>query len=60
MNFTMVVVPKNTKINDEVVIIGKQLNDEITLSELADWWNTFELDITVNINWSVPRIYKYE
>ncbi len=57
MNFTMLIVADQTKVGDEVVLIGKQGNDEIDVSEVATWWGTNVYDVAVNIDMSIPRKY---
>lgn len=42
---------------DEVVIIGKQLNDTISATEMADWLGTINYEITCGISKRVPRVY---
>lgn len=42
----------------EVVIIGRQGNEEITTDELIDRWHTSQADIVSGINWRVPRVYR--
>ncbi|HLJ88396.1 MAG TPA: alanine racemase [Candidatus Angelobacter sp.] len=44
------------KIGDEVVLLGKQGSQEITLSELAERWGTNEWDVLCGINPSFPRV----
>jgi alanine racemase len=41
----------------EVVLIGQQGNEEITVDELVDRWHTSQADITSSINTRVPRVY---
>lgn len=47
---------KHVKVGDEVVIIGKQGNDEITADELAEKLGTINYEIVTNIAKRVPRI----
>ncbi len=60
MNLIMVEVTKipNVKIGDEVVLIGKQGNEEITAEELAEKIGTINYEIVTRINPLLPRIYK--
>jgi alanine racemase len=44
-------------IGDEVVIIGRQLEERITAEELAEWSGTINYEITCAISHRVPRIY---
>ncbi len=46
------------KVGDEVVLIGRQGNEEISVVEMADWANTINYDITCGITKRVPRVYK--
>lgn len=46
------------EIGDEVVLIGRMGNDEITVTELADKVGTIPYEITCMINARVPRFYK--
>ncbi len=43
--------------NDEVVLIGKQGKEEITVSDLSKWAGTVPYEILTNINTRVPRVY---
>ncbi|MBR2082532.1 MAG: alanine racemase [Elusimicrobiaceae bacterium] len=45
-------------IGDEVVVVGRQGDEEITLSELADLAGTIDYEICTQLNARVPRIYK--
>ncbi|ACC97885.1 Alanine racemase [Elusimicrobium minutum Pei191] len=45
-------------VGDEVVLIGKQGDEEITAWELASWANTIAYEITTLITARVPRFYK--
>lgn len=47
----------NIKINDEVVVIGKQNNLKITAEELAKLTDTISYEITCGINRRVTRTY---
>ena len=49
---------KNVRLNDEVVIIGKQGNEEITLMEMANWAKTIQDDILTKWNKSIKRTIK--
>ena len=48
---------KNVNLEDEVVIIGRQGKEEITLEELADKANTINYEITTQLRESLPRIF---
>jgi alanine racemase len=49
---------KGVKLGDEVVIIGKQGNDEIRPEKLARLASTIAYDFICSISNRVPRIYK--
>ena len=49
----------NAKQGDEVVLIGKQGDSEITTDEVAETAGTINYEIICGINKRVPRIYKY-
>ncbi len=44
-------------VSDEVVLIGKQGNEEITINEIAEKANTISYEILTNIGKRVKRIY---
>lgn len=48
---------KNVRQNDEVVLIGKQGDKEITIEEIADIQKTINYEIVCNIGKRVPRVY---
>ena len=48
----------NITVGDEVVLIGKQGNEEIGVDEIADHANTISYEILTNIGKRVKRIYK--
>ncbi len=60
MNIIMVDVTKipEVKINDEVVLIGKQGNEEIIAEELAEKIGTINYEVVTRINPLLPRIYR--
>lgn len=45
-------------VGDEVVIVGRQGDEEISLQELAGWAGTIDYEICTQLNARVPRIYK--
>lgn len=45
-------------VGDEVVAVGRQNNEEITLKELADLAGTIDYEICTQLNARVPRIYR--
>ncbi len=46
--------------NDEVVLIGEQGKEKITVEDLAEWAGTIPYEILTNINTRVPRVYLNE
>ncbi len=42
---------------DEVVLIGEQGNERITVEDLAEWAGTIPYEVLTNINTRVPRLY---
>lgn len=53
----MVRLPHAVPAGTEVVLIGRQGNEEITTDELIDRWHTSQADIVSSINSRVPRVY---
>ena len=45
------------RIGDEVVIMGKQGKEEITIYDLMKRWKKSEPEFLVSLNYSIPRIY---
>ena len=45
-------------VGDEVVIVGRQGDEEITLQQLADLAGTIDYEICTQLNARIPRIYK--
>lgn len=60
MNAMMVDVSDipQTKIWDEVTIVGSQLGEEISIHDLAGWDETVSYEIMARWSSSLPRIYK--
>ncbi len=48
---------ENIKIGDEVVLIGKQENENITAGELAGYLETINYEVVTRINPMIPRVY---
>ena len=46
------------QVGDEVVLLGRQGDDEITAEEIAEWAGTISYEILTGISARVPRIYK--
>jgi alanine racemase len=45
---------------DEVILLGKQGEAEISADDLADWAGTISYEVLTNINSRVPRVYCYD
>lgn len=60
MNMTILDVSKRprARVNDEIVLIGKSKNKEITATDMADWAGTINYEITTRIPEHIERIYK--
>jgi alanine racemase len=63
MDFTMVDLtnlqePRGGWVNEPVVILGRQKNNEITATQLAEIAHTNEYEIFTNISHRVPRVNK--
>jgi alanine racemase len=58
MNLTMVEVDDNVKEGDEVVLIGKQKDEEVTADELAQTIGTINYEVVTRISSEIERIYK--
>jgi alanine racemase len=61
MDLTMVDVTDigGVKQGDEVVLLGRQGNAEISVDEMAAWSNTISYEILTSIGSRVPRIYNH-
>ncbi len=46
----------NVRVGDEVVLIGRQGDDEITAEEVADWLGTINCEVVSGILARVPRV----
>ena len=49
---------KNVKLEDEVVVLGRQGKEEITADELADLADTINYEIVCSLGNRLPRAYK--
>ena len=60
MDMCMVDVTRvpGVSVGDEVVIVGRQGSEEITLKDLADLAGTIDYEICTQLNARVPRVYK--
>jgi alanine racemase len=61
MDLTMIDVTdiRNVKQGDEVVLLGRQGNAEISADEIAAWANTISYEILTSISARVPRIHHH-
>jgi len=57
MDQIMIRLPREFPLYEEVVIVGSQGNETITIEELASVCGTVHVDITTLINQRVPRVY---
>jgi len=48
---------EGVKVDDEVVLLGKQRDAEITADELAEWAETINYEVTTSLLNRAPRIY---
>ena len=48
----------SAKVGDEVVLLGQQGDEEITVDEIADRWNTLNYEVVCGLADRLPRIYK--
>ncbi len=62
MDLTMVDLTDiaDVKVGDEVVLMGRQGDEEITPQQWADWAETIPYEIFCSVGKRVPRIYIYE
>ncbi|NGX33974.1 MAG: Alanine racemase 1 [Candidatus Anoxychlamydiales bacterium] len=56
--FMVDVTNADAYIGDEVVLIGRQKNEEITIKEIADKCKTISYEILCSFNERLPRVYK--
>ncbi len=56
--FMVDVTGKDVKIDDEVILIGKSGNEEISADEIARLTGTINYEVVCNIGKRVPRIYE--
>jgi alanine racemase len=47
---------KNVKKGDEVVLIGRQQNDEITVASFGEMTNNMNYEVLTRLPVSIPRI----
>ncbi len=61
MDQMMVNIESDSAFNgDEVILIGLEAGESISVQDLADWAGTIPYEILTNINTRVPRVYTYE
>jgi alanine racemase len=48
---------ENVNLNDEVVLIGRQGDDEISADEVAGWAGTINYEVTTSLLPRVTRVY---
>ncbi|RLC37870.1 alanine racemase [candidate division Kazan bacterium] len=60
MNMTILDLSRRprAKVGDEIVLIGKSKNKTITATDVADWANTINYEITTRIPEHIERVYK--
>lgn len=51
-------IPDEVKIGDEIVLMGKQGDQEIDADDLAEWGETISYEVVLSVNWRVPRIHR--
>lgn len=47
----------NPQVGDEIEVIGKQGEEEITVDQVASTWNTINYEVICGIGSRVPRIF---
>lgn len=57
MDMCMLRLPHPYPLGEEVILTGQQGGAAIQVEELAERWNTTEMDVTSQINFRVPRVY---
>jgi alanine racemase len=62
MNVTMVDITDipGVRLEDEVVLLGRQGEEEITADELAALLETINYEVVTRINWALPRVVLHE
>ncbi|MDD5605775.1 MAG: alanine racemase [Patescibacteria group bacterium] len=60
MNMTMLDISRRprAKVGDEIVLIGKSHNKEITATDVADWAGTINYEIVTRLPEHLERVYK--
>jgi len=49
---------RDAEIGDEVVLIGKQKNNEITATKIAEKWGTINYEVICGLASRMPRNYR--
>jgi alanine racemase len=58
MDQFMVNIEQDSAFNeDEVILVGKDGEENISVEELAEWAGTIPYEVLTNINTRVPRVY---
>lgn len=58
MDQCMIKLPRHFPVGTEVTLIGKQIEDEITVDEIAEKLHTINYEVICMISNRVPRVYK--
>jgi alanine racemase len=60
MDLTMVDVSEipGVQVGDEVILLGRQASEEISVAEMASWIETIPYEVLCGIGGRVPRIYQ--
>jgi alanine racemase len=48
---------RTAQVGDEVVLYGRQGEEEISLDEVAEWIGTINYEISCMLNYRIPRVY---
>lgn len=54
---SLAAVPE-AEVGDEVVLLGRQGEEQISAEEIAATWKTINYEVTCGLNFRVPRIYR--
>jgi alanine racemase len=58
MDQFMVNIEQDSAFNeDEVILVGENGEEKISVEELAEWAGTIPYEVLTNINTRVPRVY---
>jgi alanine racemase len=53
----MIKLPEDASLGSEVVLIGKQGDEEIRVEEVAERWGTINYEVITGISARMPRVY---